>query len=66
MQKAGGYKEMSSIMTNSALLYEPKCGGMGVGSQLMRLAVLGVVGTRGVSRVGLSCFYNTFCSEAQE
>ncbi len=42
--KAGGQKEMSSIlaMTNSALIYEPKCWGGGGGvavSQLMSTAV---------------------------
>jgi hypothetical protein len=26
---AGGHKEMSSWLTNSALVYEPKCGGRG-------------------------------------
>jgi hypothetical protein len=38
----GGCKEMSSILlTNSALLYEPKCGGRGevAGSQPMNTAV---------------------------
>jgi hypothetical protein len=40
----GGHKEMSSILlSNSALVYEPKCGGMGVGgvagSQPMSIAV---------------------------
>ncbi len=28
-QSQGGYKEMSSILTNRALVYEPKCGGGG-------------------------------------
>ncbi len=40
---AGGYKEMSSRLTNSALVYEPKCGGRGgvAGSQPMSTAVYG-------------------------